>query len=117
MSADMVLAIVGSGGLGAILTAVVSGLFTKKRLSAEATEIITTAAGGLVKRMETRLDAAEKKADAAERRADALEERVDAWRRLLQEHAEWDRRMVAVLRGNGISDIPAPPPLRPEPPT
>ena len=48
MSQELVLAILGSAGFTAIIGAVVNAIFNRRKLSAEATQIITQAAAGTV---------------------------------------------------------------------
>lgn len=104
-------------GVSAILAAFVTGLFGKKKLSAEATKIITDAASGTLKDvreenvrllgrqsvLEARIDAVEQvNRDQAEhqRRTDAL----------IVVHGEWDRQAFYAAKNKGIQ-LPEPPPL------
>lgn len=104
-------------GVGALLLAVVNGLFSKRKMSAEATQIITQAASGTLKdvrdentrllgrqiQIETRLDTAEQRIaqqDDHQRRTDAL----------IVVHSEWDRQAFYAARQKGIQ-LPEPPPL------
>jgi len=104
-------------GLGAIVSAIVAGLFSKKKLGAEATKIITDAAAGVVTQMQDRLNRAEQREAAAERRLEEVEEaharERDAWWDALTLHAAWDTVINAKLRDLGVTDLPEPPPLRP----
>lgn len=135
---QLIIAALGAGSVGAVIAAMVTGLFTKRKLGAEATEIITKAASGVVETLNAeiiRLNAAtavvrtEQAADAARHRLDdeAREARhklereadqakhareLDAIRRVLQLHVAWDLMARAKLSEHGIN-LPEPPPLRP----
>lgn len=113
-SAQIVIGILGTLGIGSVLAAVVTGIFSRKKLGADATEIITKAAAGVVERTEA--DNARLRADLnterAAREADRREFRnlIDSHTRTLQLHASWDAMAVAKLAEVGI-ELPAPPPL------
>lgn len=127
MSTQLVIALLGGGGLGAIFAAIIAGLFSKRKLGAEATEIITKAAAGVVTNLEAELHRQIKAREDA-----ALQHRLDMAavmdshdaemlevRRVLQLHVSWDA--IAIARVNELaglldSDItlpPAPPLLPP----
>lgn len=117
MNPQMVVAILGAGGLGAILAAVVTGLFSKHKLGAEATEIITKAAAGVVTNLQLEIDRQVKarQEDAiAHRNATELliashgREMAEV-RRVLQLHVAWDAIAIARLGDMGIELPPAPP--------
>lgn len=106
-----------SFGAAGVLLAIVNGLFSKRKLSAEATKIITDAASGTLKdvrdentrllgrqaTLEARVDAVEK-----ENRVQAEHQRqTDA---LIVVHGEWDRQAYYAARNKGIN-LPEPPPL------
>ncbi len=120
MSPEIVLAVVGSAGFTALLTAVVNALTNRRKLSADATKIITEAASGVVERLEgeiARKDTEHKnKVDDLESRIAALEGERDASRDALQLHAAWDEVALYKLRETGLADdLPQPPPLYPPP--
>lgn len=127
MSTQLVIGLLGGGGLGAIFAAIIAGLFSKRKLGAEATEIITKAAAGVVTNLEAELHRQIKAREDA-----ALQHRLDMAavmeshdsemlevRRVLQLHVSWDA--IAIARVNELakaldSDItlpPAPPLLPP----
>lgn len=119
-----IVAVLGAGGLGAILAAVTTGLFSKRKLGAEATEIITNAATGVVKSMEGQLARAEKAlrdsqaAHAAEmsRMAAAHIAERNEWRKVLQLHVAWDVLAIQKMSEaqlDGSSPLPPPPPVTP----
>lgn len=119
-----IVAVLGAGGLGAIAAAIVTGLFSKRKLGAEATEIITNAAAGVVKSMEGQLarseqarreDQAEHAREMAEMAAAHVAERNE-WRKVLQLHVAWD--VLAIQRMaeqnlDGKPELPPPPPVTP----
>ena len=116
-----VLAAVGAGG---IITAIVSGMFTKKKTGAEAAEIITRAASGVVTNLEKEMLRGRKDIDelieaSREERERHREEmsRVaragilerEAWREVLAQHVAWDSAAAAALNEHGIQVGPVPP--------
>lgn len=120
MSPELIVGLLGGGGLGAIAAAIVAGLFSKKKLGAEATEIITKAAAGVVTNIEAELNRAIKAREDA-----ALQHRLDMAavmdihdkemlevRRVLQLHAAWDAIVTVEMAKHGI-ELPAAPPLLP----
>ena len=133
MSTQLVIGLLGGGGLGAIFAAIIAGLFSKRKLGAEATEIITKAAAGVVTNLESEL-----KRQVTAREDAALQHRLDIAaiteahdiemaevRRVLQLHVSWDAIAIARVEelarsvGSDITLPPAPPllpPSRPERP-
>lgn len=117
MSPELVIGLLGGGGLGAIAAAVIAGLFSKRKLGAEATEIITKAAAGVVTNLETEL-----RRQVVAREDAALQHRLDVSaimeahdnemsevRRVLQLHVAWDAIAIAKMAEVGIHLPPAPP--------
>lgn len=117
-TAQIVIGILGTLGVGSVLAALVTGLFSRKKLGADATEIITKAAAGVVERTE---------ADNARLRVELLQERrdreteqdefrrlIDAHTKTLQLHAAWDALAAARLEEQGIMLPPPPPVYHPE---
>lgn len=117
MSTELIVAVLGAGGLGAIFAAIVTGLFSKRKLGAEATEIITKAAAGVVQNMQSEIDRQvarnETLIDEHRRAMDALvashTEEVDEMRRVLQLHVAWDAIAIAKMAEVGVKLPPAPP--------
>lgn len=127
----IIIALLSSGGIFAVIGAFVNGAFTKRKLGAEATEIITRAASGVVS--DLRISLEEKTADMARMRLehdaglaaireehtaaltkmakDHAEER-EAWRRVLQLHVAWDYIAIEKMSHVGI-ELPPPPPILP----
>lgn len=120
--AAVVAALLGAGGLGAIVAAIVTGLFSKRKLGAEATEIITKAAAGVVTNMQSEIDRqvkvnqeqqARHEREMAEVMADHKREKEDV-RRVLQLHVAWDAIAIAKLADLDVALPPAPPLLPPD---
>lgn len=114
---QLVVAILGAGGLGAIAAAVITGLFSKRKLGAEATEIITKAAAGVVtnlesenKRQAVRIDRMiEEHRTAMRALVDSHAEEMEEVRRVLQLHVAWDAIAIAKMASLGEEMPPAPP--------
>lgn len=116
----MLAALLGAGGVGAIMAAIVTGLFSKRKLGAEATEIITKAAAGVVTNMQAEIDRQVRRNDLLisehlslmhSLREDHRREMEDV-RRVLQLHVAWDAIAIARIGELGI-DLPPAPPLLP----
>lgn len=109
-----VVTLLGSGAVGAVVAAIINGFFNKRKLSAEATNIISQAAGGVVQNLQddnTRLRAANALVSDRERRTRrAIRKRDEEFREILDEHRLWDMTVAEKLRKAGI-DVPDPPNL------
>lgn len=106
-----------SATVGALLLAIVNGLFSKRKLSAEATDIITKAASGVVERLESENARVIASNNALYAKVQAQQDTIEEVQRVqraqgeaLAIHAFWDRQAVTVARDHGI-DLPEPPPL------
>lgn len=104
-------------GVGAVVVAVLNGLFNKRKLSAEATKIITDAASGIVERLEqenARIVAAntllEGKVQATQIEQATQREHQRQVDQVLAMHALWDKQVVEIAAQHDI-DLPTPPPL------
>jgi 3-hydroxyacyl-CoA dehydrogenase len=105
VSADVVVAVLGAGGLSAILGAGITAMSSKRKLGAEATKIITDAAAGVVTSMEHQLERAQQALESAEQRHEAYMNRMasahvrerDEWKRVLQLHVAWDALAISKL--------------------
>ena len=102
------LTILGSFGVGAIIVTILNGLFSKRKLSAEATKIIADAASGVVEILR-----AENARMSIDRTTQASE--IAAIKEVIAIHAFWDRQVYDVVQAAGI-DLPPPPPLHPDRP-
>jgi len=120
MATELVVAILGAGGLGAILAAAITGLFSKKKLGAEATEIITKAAAGVVTNLQAEIDRqvllrqeqATKHVQVIDQIMRAHQTEMEDVRRVLQLHVAWDAIAIARMSEFGV-DLPPAPPLLP----
>ena len=109
MSGD-VIRLITAIGLGTVLASIITGFFSKRKLSADATKIITEAASGVVIRLEgenTRLTA---RVAAGERDRERDHELIRALSELVAVHGQWDQQAFTMLREQGI-EMPPPPPL------
>ena len=117
-----------AGGFGAILSAVIAGLFSKRKIGAEATDIITKAASGVVTNMQIEIDrlvARNKRLEedhamdmrTAQESMQSLvrghELEMQEVRRVLQLHVAWDAIAIAKMNELGVNLPPAPPLLPP----
>lgn len=113
-------AILGTGGFSAISAAVITGLFSRRKLGADATEIITKAAAGVVISMQAQLAFSEKSrqddqascARKMDHMARAHIQERNEWRKVLQLHVAWDALAIAKLAETGV-EMPPTPPLTP----
>lgn len=113
-AATFIVSILAASGFGAIAAAFIAGVFSKKKLGAEATEIITKAAAGVVTNLEREITRQRESFDReiAEIRADHAKE-MDDVRRVLQLHVAWDAIAIAKLAELEVHLPPAPPLLPP----
>lgn len=107
----------GSAAVAGVLVAVINGLFSKRKLSAEATDIIAKAASGVVERLEeenARVSLSNskltEKLDDLQARVTRGEQTTRAQGETIAIHAFWDTQAVEKLQELGI-DLPPPPPL------
>lgn len=124
---QIVIATLSAGGLGAILAAIVTGLFSKKKLGAEATEIITKAAAGVVASLNSEIDrltrmiarqdeehrlALERMKDESRRELSRIKSdhliQMGEVKRVLELHTAWDQVAISRLMEIGIELPPAP---------
>lgn len=104
-------------GIGGVLAAVVTGLFSKRKLSADATKIITEAASGVVAELRTELSRAAVanalltgKVEAGQQVQASQQEHLRSIDQAVAMHVLWDRQAYRALRDSGI-ELPEPPPL------
>lgn len=117
VDASEVLKALGYLGIGTVVTTIVTGVFTRKKLSADATKIITEAAGAVVEtlRQENARYVAEKillegKVEAGRIENQANRDDLRMLHQAVAQHVMWDQQVKDVLRSNGI-DVPEPPQL------
>lgn len=140
MENELLLQILLSATGAGVLGAVINGIINRKKLGAEATNIITQAATGVVERLEAEIKRKGSDLEAATARIRELEERVRVVeqresdhatecqerekerahemlliRETLQVHAAWDFRAVRALEEFSLrkTDLRPPPPLLP----
>src|SRR6478736_6583237 len=106
--------IIGSSGVTAVMVAVITALFNRGKLKADATSLITQAAGGLVTSLQAdnvRLRTENtRNAQRRDRKESAERRRDNEFRRQLERHHEYDVQLVRQLRAAGI-EVPDPPEL------
>lgn len=120
MSNEVLLAILGTGGISAIITAVIAAIASKRKLGAEAADIITKAAAGVVTSLQAELDRQVEARVVQQRehreQMDALieghAEEMAEVRRVLQLHVAWDAIAIAKMAEFGV-ELPEAPPLLP----
>jgi hypothetical protein len=125
---QILIAALSAGGFGAIISAIIAGLFSKRKIGAEATDIITKAASGVVTNMQNEIDRLvarnkrlEENAEVDRRMAqDSMrslvhqhELEMEEVRRVLQLHVAWDAIAIAKMNEFGVKLPPAPPLLPP----
>jgi hypothetical protein len=115
MEPDVIVQLLGSVVLAAVAGAIINGIINRRKLGAEATEIITKAASGVVERLESEIARVTRDRDNLQERVRSLEIREETDRAVLQLHAAWDHMAVQRLAEFGITDLPQPPPLSPPP--
>lgn len=99
--------LLGAVGSSATIAAAINFYANRKKVGADATKIITDAATAVVSSLRERIE-------ELERREDEREAREREWKRLLEEHHDWD-----VMAARAIDevmppiDLPDPPPLYP----
>lgn len=110
-TAEVIIALLGGGSIAGILGAVINGIFSRRKLGADATEVITKAASGVVERIEQDNERLRKEVETHEERDAYWRGLIAEHTRVLQLHAAWDHMAVQKLREAGITDLPDPPPV------
>lgn len=122
MNSDILIAILGTGGASAIIAAMITGLFSKRKLGAEATEIITKAAAGVVTNLQAEIDRQVKRNEGLvlehksqmQELVDRHNAEMDEVRHVLQLHVSWDIIAISKMADLGV-ELPPAPPLLPDP--
>lgn len=127
---DLLVQLLGAAAVSAVLGAIVNGIINRRKLGAEATQIISDAAASTVKNVQSdnaslreelrgvRTELDEMKEAMRHREAEWRQER-ESQQAVLQVHAAYDSLMVQRLRecstGShlALTDIGDPPPLYP----
>lgn len=114
MSATLIAVI---GAVGVLAGAIVTGIFNKRKLTADASKIITDAAAGVVELLRgenTRVlaEVAQVRQEVVSVRQENEVMRADAVQlhEIAAVHASWDRQAFDELAKHGIN-LPTPPPL------
>ncbi len=104
-------------GVASVIAAIVAGLFSRRKLSAEATKIITGAASEVVEIQKAELARVIASNTLLNGKVDAQQIQLDEVRNVLRTqsealaiHAFWDSQAYDIAREHGI-DLPPPPPL------
>lgn len=121
VTTEIIVAALGAGGVGAIGAAIITGFFSKRKLGAEAAEIITKAAAGVVTQLRDELtranDQLTRQREEQERIVMAIkrdhEIELEDVRAVLQLHVAWDTLALTELSKIGINLPPVPPLLPP----
>jgi len=128
MDMAQLVGVLAAAGVGGIIVAIINAVVNRRKLGAEATQILTTAAGGIVERLDkdntglreqldtlrkelSTLKAAQELADRRERAAEMVNER---WQWHMERWHRYSSRLADELRALGGS-IENPPPMWPEP--
>jgi uncharacterized membrane protein len=112
---QIIMALASSTALATVLAAAIAGFFSRRKLSAEATEVITKAASGVVERLEAENARISVGRNELAARVSSLEEQERRRAAALVVHEAWDRMAVRTLRDAG-HPLPDPPPLEPATP-
>ncbi len=128
MSGELVLAILGSAGFTAIIGAIINAVFNRRKLSAEATQIITQAAAGTVENVMKDNATLREKVDRLEAAMNKMQgiielsEQRERINMITEERYRWHmqqwHRYAAVLAGEVErlgGSVGVPPPDWPEP--
>jgi hypothetical protein len=104
-------------GAGSVLVVLLQGLFGKRKLSAEATKIITDAASGVVEIQKAELARVLASNTMLIAQVEAQRIQLEEVQRVVHKtsealaiHAYWDSQVVDIAREHDI-DLPPPPPL------
>lgn len=111
---NLALQLLGALGFGGILATIINAMFNKRKLSAEATEVITKAASGVVERLEKENQRIIAREEVNAQRAAADHQEIHQLRTLISMHAYWDQQAYEALQAQGIN-LPKPPPLTTNP--
>jgi len=112
---QLIITLLSVMGVGSIGVAALQGFLTRKKLGADATEVITKAASGVVETVTA--DNARLRIELAEERKQRIDDKAE-FRKLIEQHtatlqlhAAWDHMAYAKMEEAGITGLPSPPPL------
>lgn len=117
MTVATIVTILAALGVGGIITSVVTGWFSKRKVGAEATEIIQRAASSLVETQQKEIERSRTEMndlitahrEETARIARAIVSEREEWREILRQHVAWDSAAIAALNEHGIGLGPVPP--------
>ena len=114
MDSALLVQLLGSAVIASVIGAVVNGIINRKKLGAEATEIITKAASGVVSDLRQDNERLRARLVVLENAQDEWELEREEWKRVLTVHGAWDlMATTAVKQAIPPIDLPPPPPLTP----
>lgn len=116
MSPDVIIQLLVATGVASVIGAAVNGYINRRKLSAEATQIITQAASGVVARLEVENTRLVARVAALETWQEQAQVNLDNHRMVLQLHAAWDHLAMEHLLAAGDTGLPDAPPLYPPTP-
>lgn len=108
---QMVLGILGASTVTAVAGALIAGFFQRKKLGADATEIITRAATGVMEQVQEDNARLREENVALRTTIEDLRQMVEDHTRVLQLHVVWDAMVITKLAEAGIEDLPPAPPF------
>jgi hypothetical protein len=114
VSTALVLQLLGSAVVASVIGAVINGILNRKKLGAEATEIITKAASGVVRDIREDNERLRRRVSELEIQASEWMIEKQEWKDVLILHGAWDlMATTAVNQAIPPIELPPPPPLTP----
>jgi len=113
MSVEIIIQLLVATGAASVVGAVVNGYLNRRKLGAEATQIITQAASGVVERLEVENARLSTRVTHLEEAMARQRVDVENHRMVLQLHAAWDHMAMKHLIIAGDTGLPEAPPLYP----
>lgn len=113
--------LISSSGVTAVIVSVITAMVNRRKLSAEATNIISQAAGGIVERLEIENKRLNNDLEKMRIRVLDLElienkrkDKAEYYEDAAARHLEYDATLIEKLLALGVT-VDAPPPLLPQP--
>jgi hypothetical protein len=114
VSTVLVLQLLGSAVVASVIGAIINGILNRKKLGAEATEIITKAASGVVRDIREDNERLRRRVSELEIQASEWAIEKQEWKDVLILHGAWDLMATsAVNQAIPPIELPPPPPLTP----
>ncbi len=108
--------LISSSGITAVIVAIITAMVNRRKLSAEATNIISQAAGGIVQRLEDENKRLNLNLEHMRNRVSDLElienkrgDQMELYNHQIYAHLEYDRMLVEQLEKLGVTVAPPPP--------